>query len=151
MAAGNHRGLGDVDAQLAAHRRQLLGVHIVAKGRDQAHIQSHEAHVVGDVPAHPAGAHAHGAGVGVLAHQLLIGAASDVHVHAAYHGDIGAAGDDISLAGDAALFHQIGNMHRHTGAGDARPVRQLLLGDGGVRLDPVENLPFALRHGVLLS
>ena len=39
MTAGDHRGLGDIDAQLAAHRRQLLGVHIVAEGCQQPHIQ----------------------------------------------------------------------------------------------------------------
>ena len=46
--------------------RQLLGVHIVAEGGQQPHIQPQQAHVVGDVPAHAARAHPHPAGVGVL-------------------------------------------------------------------------------------
>ena len=151
VATGDHRRLGDVDAQLAAYCRQLLGVHVVAEGRDQPHIQAHEAHVVGDVPAHAAGAHAHGTGIGVLTHQGLIGPAADVHIHAAHYGDIGAACHNIPLAGDAALFHQIGDVYRHAGAGDACPVRQLLLGDHRIRLDPVEDLSLTLCHGSLLS
>ena len=142
----NHRGLGDIDAQLAAHRRQLLGVHIVAEGCQQPHIQPHQAHVVGDVPAYAAGAHPHPAGVGILCHQFLTGPAADVHVHTAHHRDVGAAGHDVALSGDAALFHQVGNMHRHAGPCDARPLRQLLLGDHGIRFDPVEYLPFPLGH-----
>ena len=147
MAAGNYRRLGDVNAQLAAHGRQLLGIHIVAEGRDQAHIQSQKAHVVGNVAAHAAGTHAYGAGIGIPRHQLTVRTAADVHVHTAHHGDIRTAGDDVPLPGDAALFHQVGDMHRYAGAGDPRTVRQLLLGDHGVRLDPVEDLSFSLRHG----
>ena len=146
VTAGDHRGLGDIDAQLAAHRRQLLGVHIVAEGCQQPHIQPHQAHVVGDVPAYAAGAHPHPAGVGILCHQFLTGPAADVHVHTAHHRDVGAAGHDVALSGDAALFHQVGNMHRHAGPCDARPLRQLLLGDHGIRFDPVEYLPFPLGH-----
>ena len=63
VPAGDHRRLGNVYAQLAAHRRQLLGVHIVAESREQPHVQPQQAHVVGDVAPHAAGAHAHGAGV----------------------------------------------------------------------------------------
>ena len=47
--AGNLEGLGDVDAQLSAGGGELLGVQIVAKGGEQAHIHPQKRHIVGDV------------------------------------------------------------------------------------------------------
>ena len=75
------------------------------------------------------------------------GPAADVHVHAAHHRDVGSRVDDVPLAGDIALFHQVGDVHCHGGPGDARLVRQLLLGDQGIFLNPVQQLPFPLGHG----
>ena len=145
-ALGDDGGLGDVDAQFAAAGGDLLGVDIVAEHRHHPDVHAQQGHVVGDVPAYAAGAHPHPAGVGILCHQFLTGPAADVHVHTAHHRDVGAAGHDVALSGDAALFHQVGNMHRHAGPCDARPLRQLLLGDHGIRFDPVEYLPFPLGH-----
>ena len=102
---------------------------------------------MGDVPAHAAKAHPHHAGVGILHDGDLAGPAADVHIHAAHHGDIGGRVDDVAFAGDIALFHQVGDVHRHGGSGDARLVRQLLLGDQGVLFNPVQKLPLTLGHG----
>ena len=145
---GEHRRVGDVDAQLPAYGLHLLGVHILAEGGDELHIHPHKTHVVGDVAAYPAGGEQHPPGVGVLRDGLFGGIAADVHVGAAHHRDIGGGVDDVPLAADAALFHQIGDVHRHAGAGDARLLRQLLLGDHRIFRDPVEDLPLALCHAL---
>ena len=42
--------------------------------------------------------------------------------------------------------YQVGDMHSDGGAGDPRLVRQLLLGDEGVFLNPVQKLPLPLGH-----
>ena len=143
----DHRGLGDVDAKLPAAGGDLLGVQVVAEGCDQPHVQPQQAHVVGDVPAHAPQAHPHGPGVGVMLHRHLRRPAADVHVDAAHHRHIGRRVDDVALAGDIPLFHQVGDVHRHGGPGDAGLFRQLLLGDQGIFLDPVQDLPFPLGHG----
>ena len=146
-ALGDDGGLGDVDAQFAAAGGDLLGVDIVAEHRHHPDVHAQQGHVVGDVPAHAAQAHPHHAGVGVLHDGNLAGPAADVHIHAAHHGDIGGCVNDVALAGDVALFHQVGDMHRHGGSGDPRLVCQLLLGDQGVLFDPVQKLPLTLGHG----
>ena len=143
----DHRGLGDVDAQFPAAGGDLLGVQVVAEGGDHPHVQAQKAHVVGDVPAHAAQTHPHRTGVGVPVHRHLRRPAADVHVDAAHHRDIGRCMDDVAFAGDVALLHQVGDVHRHGGPGDAGLLRQLLLGDERVFFDPVQNLPFPLGHG----
>ena len=146
-ALGNHRGLGNVDAQFAAAGGDLLGVDIVAEHRHHPDVHAQQGHVVGDVPPHAAQAHPYHTGVGVLHDGDLAGPAADVHIHAAHHGDVGGRVDDIALAGDVALFHQVGDVHRHGGPGDPRLVCQLLLGDQGVLFNPVQKLPLPLGHG----
>ena len=145
-AIWNHRGLGDVDAQLSAAGGDFLGVDIVAEHRQQTDVHAQQSHVVGDVAAHAAQAHPHHTGVGVLHDGNLAGPAADVHIHAAHHGDIGGCVNDVALAGDVALFHQVGDVHRHGGSGDPSLVCQLLLGDQGVLFDPVQKLPLTLGH-----
>ena len=136
-ALGDDGGLGDVDAQLSAAGGDFLGIDIVAEHRHHPDIHAQQRHVVGDVPPHAAQAHPHHAGVGVLHDGHLAGPAANVHVHAAHHGDIGRRVDNVAFAGDIALFHQVGDVHRHGGTGDARLVRQLLLGNQGIFLNPV--------------
>jgi len=77
-----------------------------------------------------------------------VGPPADVQVDAPHDYHIRSGADDVALAGDMALLHQIGDVYRHRRAGDARFVRQLLLGDQGVLLNPLENLPFPLSHGL---
>ena len=72
---------------------------------------------------------------------------ADIHIDPAHHHGVGGGGHDIALAGDVALFHQVGYVHRHRGPGDARFVRQLLLGNQGIFLNPPKDLPFPLGHG----
>ena len=50
--AGHGEALADVDAQLAAGGGDTLGVHIVAEGGEHPHVQPHQSHVVGDVAPH---------------------------------------------------------------------------------------------------
>ena len=139
--------LADVDAQLSAAGGDALGVHIVPEGGEQPHVHPQQSQVVGDVPPHAPQAHANLAGVGVSGHQGLVGPAADVHIHAPHHHGVRGGADDISLPGDVALLHQVGDMDRRRGAGDPRLVRQLLLGDQRIFLNPLEDLPFPLGHG----
>ena len=145
-ALGNDGGLGDVNAQLPAACCNLLGVNVVSEHRQHPNVHTQQGHVVGNVPAHAPQTHPHHAGVGVLHDGDLAGPAADVHIHAAHHGDIGGCVDDVALAGDVALFHQVGDVHRHGGSGDPSLVCQLLLGDQGVLFDPVQKLPLTLGH-----
>ena len=142
------QALADVDAQLSAAGGNTLGVHIVPKGGEHPHIHPQQRQVVGDVSPHASQAHADLAGVGICGHQGPVGPAPDVDVHAAHHHRVGGGADDISLAGDMSLLHQVGDVHRRRRAGDPRLVRQLLLGDEGIFLDPSEDLPFPLGHGI---
>ena len=146
-ALGDDGGLGDVDAQLSAAGGDFLGVDIVPEYRQQTDVHAQQGHVVGDVAAHAAKAHPYHTGVGVLHDGDLAGPAADVHIHAAHHGDVGGCVNDVALAGDVALFHQVGDVHRHGGSGDPSLVCQLLLGDQGVLFDPVQKLPLTLGHG----
>ena len=111
---------------------------------------AHQAHIVGDVPAHAAQAHGDLAGIGICGHQRLVSKTADVHVHAANNGGIAAGAEHIALSGDVALAHEVVNMHAHAGAGDAELIGQLLLGDHGVCLDALEDLSFTLGHGIHL-
>ena len=86
------------------------------------------------------------AGIGVPGHQGPGGYRADVHVHAAHYRHIRVGADDVALAGDAALFHEVGYVYRHAGAGDTGLVRQLLLGDHGVFADPLQQLALSLGH-----
>ena len=140
-------GLGDINAQLSAGGGDLLGVQVVPEGGEEPHVHPQKAHVVGNVAPHAPQADAHPAGIGVLGHQFVGGAAADVHIHPADDHGVGGGVDDVALAHDISFFHQIGDMHGHRGPGDARLVRQLLLGDEGILLDPSEQLPFPLGHG----
>ena len=146
-ALGDDGGLGDVDAQLPAACGDFLGVDIVPEYRQQTDVHAQQSHVVSDVPPHTAQAHPHHAGIGVPHDGDLAGPAADVHIYAAHHSDIGGRVDDVALAGDVALFHQVGDVHRHGGSGDPRLACQLLLGDQGVLFDPVQKLPLPLGHG----
>ena len=145
-ALRDHRGLGNVNAQLPAACGDFLGVDIVPEYRQQTDVHAQQSHVVSDVPPHTAQAHPYHAGVGVLHDGDLAGPAADVHIHTAHHGDVGGRVDDVALAGDVALFHQVGDVYRHGGSGDPRLVRQLLLRDQGIFLDPVQKLPLSLGH-----
>ena len=146
-SAGHLQAVGQVNAQLDAGGGDFLSIYVVPQGGDHAYIQPQQGHVVGDVAAHAAQAHPHPAGVGILCHQFLTGGAADVHVHPAHHHCVGGGADDVALAVDVALFHQIGDVDGHRRAGDARPVGQLLLGDQGIFLNPLEDLGFPLGHG----
>ena len=146
-ALGDDGGLGDVDAQLPAACGDFLGVDIVPEYRQQTDVHAQQGHVVSNIPPHAAQAHPYHTGVGVLHDGDLAGPAADVHIHAAHHSDIGGCVDDVALAGDVALFHQVGDVHRHGGSGDPRLACQLLLGDQGVLFDPVQKLPLPLGHG----
>ena len=119
---------------------------VIAVGSQQPHIQTHQAHVVGNVPSHAPQAQGYGAGIGVGGHQRGKGTSADVHIHAAYHHGVGAAAQNVALSGDAALLHQIGDMHRHGRTGDAQLIRNLLLGDHGIGFDQLQNLPLPLGH-----
>ena len=146
-ALRDHRGLGNVNAQLPAACGDLLGVDIVAEYRQQTDVHAQQGHVVSNIPPHAAQAHPHHAGIGVPHDGDLAGPAADVHIYAAHHGDVGGRVDDVAFPGDVALFHQVGDVHRHGGSGDPSLVCQLLLGDQGVLFDPVQKLPLTLGHG----
>ena len=139
---------GQVDAELGAGGRDPLGVEIVAQDGDHARVEAEQRHVVGDVPPHAAEAHPHAAGVGVRRAQRRVRPAADVHVHAPDDHRVGRGGQDVALAGDIALFHHVGDVDAHRGPGDARLLRQLLLGDHRVFLDPAKDLPLALGHAL---
>ena len=117
---------------------------VLTKGGDELDLHIQQRQIVGNIPAHAAQTHPHRAGVGVPVHRHLRRPAADVHVDAAHHRDIGRCMDDVAFAGDVALLHQVGDVHRHGGPGDAGLFRQLLLGDERVFFDPVQNLPFPL-------
>ena len=121
---------------------------VVAHHRHHGGALAQKAQVVGNVPAHAAQGGGHMAGIGVPGHQGPGGYRADVHVHAAHHRHIRVGADDVALAGDAALFHEIGYVYRHAGAGDTGLVRQLLLGDHGVFADPLQQLALSLGHGL---
>ena len=120
---------------------------VVAIGGQEPYIQTHEAHVVGNVPSHAAQRHTDPAGVGVRGNQRREGPSADIHIDAAHYHDIAAAAQDVALTGDVALFHQVGDVDRGGGPGDAQPVRDSLLGDHGVSFNELQNLPLPLRHG----
>ena len=103
---------------------------------------------MGDIPSNAAYTHGHGAGIGIPGDHGRKALSADVHVHAADHHHIGARAQHIALPGDKALFHQVGNMNRHRGAGDPRLFGQLLLGDHRIFLDPAKDLAFTLGHCV---
>ena len=147
-SAGDLQSVADVDAQLAAGGGHPLGLHVVAKGGEQVDLRPQQGQVVGDVPPHAPQAHPHPAGVGVPGDQRAGGATPDVHVHAPHHHGVGRCAQDVALPGDMSLFHQVGDVHRRRGPGDPRLVCQLLLGDHGVLLNPAQELPFPLGHGV---
>ena len=139
--------MAQVDAQSGAGGGHPLSVKVVAIGGQEPYIQTHEAHVVGNVPSHAAQRHTDPTGVGIRLHQRGKGPAADVHVDATYHHSIAAAAQDVALTGDVALFHQVGDVDRGGGPGDAQSVRDSLLGDHGVGFNELQNLPLPLRHG----
>ena len=124
---------------------------VVSKGRQQPHIRPQQAQVVGNVPAHTPQAHPDGAGIGIRRHQRAEGTAADVHIDASHHHGVGAGAQHIPPAGDIALGHQVGDVHRHRGPGDAQLLGDGLLGNHGIRFDHLQNLPLALGHGTASS
>ena len=148
VAAGDHGAVAQVKADGGGVVPHVLGKAVLAQHRHHRHLLAQQAQVVGDVAAHAAQRGGHLAGIGVPGHQRRVGHRADVHVHAAHHHDIGLGAQQITPSGDIALFHQVGDMHRRTGTGNARLFRQLLLGDHGILADPLQYLSFPLGHGL---
>ena len=139
--------MAQVDAKLRTGGSHLLTVEVIPVGGEQMHIGAQQGQVVGDVPAHAPQADGDGAGIGVRCHQGRKRAPADVHVDAAHHHGIAAAAQHIAPAGNAALFGQIGNVHRNAGTGDAHFLSDFLLGNQGIGFNQLQNLPFPLCHG----
>ena len=119
---------------------------VVTIGSEQSGVNAHEAQIVGDIPAHAAKADAYPTGIGVSTHKGRGAFSTDIHIDAAHHHDIAAGAKYIASAGDAAFFRQVGNMHGHTGAGDAQPLGDVLLRDQWVRFNQLQYLPLPLCH-----
>ncbi len=140
--------MADVDAQFAAGGGNALCVEVVAKRGQEADVHTEQAQIVRDVPADTAQARRDPAGVGILRDHGGKGAAADVHVHAAGNDRVGPGAQDVALARNVTLLHQIGNVHRDGGARNPRAFRQCLLRDHRIRFDPLQKLPFPLCHGI---
>ena len=138
----------DVNAQLTGSRRDALTVKVVAERGQKADINTEKAQIPCDVLPDAAETHRDLAGVGILGDQSRSGDAADVHVRAADDRRIAPAAQDVALSRDVALFHQVGNVHGDRGAGDTCHFRKAFLRDHGVRLDPLQDLPFALCHAI---
>ena len=141
--------VGDVDAGGHALPADLLAVDIVPGDGDHLDAGPQAGGILADVVGDAAHRHADEARVGVLHHQGFPAAAHEVDVHRAdaHHIALRGLGEDVALAQDVALLGKIRDVDRHGGAGDARLLRQLLLGDAGILPDPVQDLLFPLGHG----
>ena len=141
--------VGDVDAGGHALPADLLAVDIVPGDGDHLDAGPQAGGILTDVVGDAAHRHADEARVGVLHHQGFPAAAHEVDVHRAdaHHIALRGLGEDVALAQDVALLGKIRDVDRHGGAGDARLLRQLLLGDAGILPDPVQDLLFPLGHG----
>ena len=74
-------------------------------------------------------------------YQCAVRRAADIHVHRAYHCHIGALAQQVTAPADQPLAHQVGDMHRHRGTRNARPLRQFLLGDQRIIANPCKDFP----------
>ena len=83
--------MAHVDAGLGADGAQKLAVGVVTAGGEHPHIRAQKAQIVGDIPAHAAGAHADKTGVGVLRDKRVPGSSADIHIGTADHDHIGTA------------------------------------------------------------
>ena len=138
--------MAQIDAQLAAAVLNLLGMGILAHGGHHQHPFAKAGQVFRDVAAHAAQCDGHAAGIAVRRYQCAVRRAADIHVHRAYHCHIGALTQQVTAPADQPLAHQVGDMHRHRGARNARPLRQLLLGDQRIITNPCQDFLFASGH-----
>ena len=119
--------MADIDAQFAAGGGNALGVKIVTEGCEKTDIHSEQAQIVRNIPPHAAESRRHPSRVGVTRHHRRKGAPADIDIDAARHHRVSTGAQNITLSGDVALAHQIGDMHRHGGSCDSRALRQRLL------------------------
>ena len=140
--------MGNVDAQLTAGRRDALAVQVIAKGSQKADVNAQQAQISSNILPYAAKAHRDRAGVGILRYQRCGSDTADVHVRTADDGRIAAAAENIAFPGNVALFHQVGNVYGHRGAGDSCLLGEAFLRDHGVGFDPLQDLPFPLCHTI---
>ena len=134
--------MGDVDAQLPAAVLDLPGVQVLPEGGDELDLHPKQRQIVGDVAPDAAERHPHQPGIGIPGNQRLGRDPGNVDVDAADHHHIWIHLQNVTLALDDALLHQIGDVHRHRGPGDTRLIGQFLLRDQRVFRDPAKELPF---------
>ena len=80
-----------------------MTVGVIAESGEQPYIQPHQAHIVGDVPAHAAQTCGNHTWVGIRLHKGGEGTAADVHIDPAHHHGVASGAQDVALARDAAL------------------------------------------------
>ena len=119
---------------------------IVAHRGQQPGIGAEPRQVLGDVAPHPASRGTYPARVGIADAQVVMAATTDIHVGAADHHGVGAFTQHIAAALHIALAHQAGDVARQRRAADAKPVRQLLLGNHGILAQQGEDLLLTFRH-----
>ena len=115
-------------------------------GKLKAYANSRHIQIVGDIPTHAAQTDRDGSRIGIRGHQGSVGAAADVDIHTANHHGIAAGAQNIAFAGNIALLHQVGDVNRCGGPGDAQGICQVLLRDHGIGFNGLENLSLSLCH-----
>ena len=150
IRAGAPAGDGGAVVQIQPDVRRVLlhglGKGVLSQHRDHSGLFTQQAQIVGDVAAHAAQGRGHAARIGIPRHQPVGADRADVHVHAAHHHDVLLLPEQVAPPGDVALLHQVGDMHGGAGTGDARLLRQLLLGDQRVLPYPLQYLSLTLCH-----
>lgn len=114
-----YQHLAHIDPGALAHLQQVVAVLIVAHRSQQASIGAKARQVLGDVAPHPAGGGAYPARVGIADAQVVVAAATDIHVGAADHHGVGTFAQHIAAPLHIALAHQAGDVARQRGAADA--------------------------------
>ena len=104
--------------------------------------------ILGDVASDAAHRHLDPARIRVPGDQLVARQADDIDVRAAKHQRVFFLLQNVAFAENVALLRKVRDVNRYGGTGDSQKVRELVLRDGGILTQDLQEFLFPVCHSL---